>query len=85
MNHSQSCALNKDGLIVYDEAAQCTCGAAQQPERDARDAARYRWLRGRPHAADGRPYIGIRETHFAMLNGEAADAAIDAAMQSLST
>lgn len=58
------------------------CG--HSPEQDARDAARYRWLRDKP---DDVPAVGLDVAFWEACTGEACrgdalDAAVDAEMQS---
>jgi hypothetical protein len=54
---------------------------AADAREDARDAARWRFVRGQEYNTAGIPFIARNDGHgFSMWTGEHADAAIDAAM-----
>ena len=82
--HDESCAIYADPAQLPG-AGTCDCGL-EQPD-DARDAARYRWLRAQQYPKDH----AINWWHVAVsspsrgygqcFNGEQIDFAIDAAMR----
>ena len=55
---------------------------AAPQDQDAKDAARYRWLRYAPHNSRGVPFIAISSAgSVAQCVGEFADCSLDAAME----
>ncbi len=71
--------LEESTLFLHEiESYAARLAAAHAAE--AKDAARYLWLRNAEAGALDRPFIGYRNSHgFSQFVGEYADAAIDAA------